>query len=176
MMMEQCNSAGTFSRDRRPHEVMAIFTILIALTASVIFSGCHSAPEVQAPAITPFKVETADVTAGIKPAPAEPDPDGAQLLSVGFGADGILVSVGYTAPPKLAQSWRQGNVYIVDERTGIVYDDVPVVPVLGPLFSKPHTDGQAAYVMLSNPTSAIKSGAVVTVVLGNYKRLHVTVQ
>jgi hypothetical protein len=44
------------------------------------------------------------------------------------------------------------------------------------LFVKPQEAGQEGYYMLINAGAGIKAGSLVTVVLGNYKREHITVQ
>ena len=63
----------------------------------------------------------------------------------------------------------------ISEMFSILDKDVPMVPVIGPLFERPKNENQLAYVMLVNPSFNIKSGSVLTVVLGNYKREHYTV-
>jgi hypothetical protein len=98
------------------------------------------------------------------------------LLGVGFAADGAYVHVQFKAPPQVARGWKQGNVYVTDEATGIVYKDIPVMPILGPLIGHPQYGGQIGYVMLFNTSSGIKSGSVVTVVLGDFRQEHVTVK
>ena len=90
--------------------------------------------------------------------------------------DGAMIVVNFKGPAKLIQKWYQGSIYLVDETTEVAYDQIPVAPKLGPLFNKPRLDGQAGFALLSNPDQGIKPGSVVTVVLGNYKREHVTVK
>ena len=51
---------------------------------------------------------------------------------------------------------------MVDETNGQVYQDVPIMPVIGPLFARPQTEGQYAYVMLINHGYGIKPALTVT--------------
>jgi hypothetical protein len=104
----------------------------------------------------------------------EADPDGATLMSVGFGAEGAYIDVSYKAPPALARLWMQGDVFVVNEKTGVVYADTVLMPVVGWLFQRPTDPDQVASVMLVN--HGLKTGDLVTVVLGKYKREHVIVK
>jgi hypothetical protein len=84
--------------------------------------------------------------------------------------------VGFKVPPRTAENWWQGSVYVIDEGTGTVYKDIPVAPIIGPLLAKPVEEGQIGYAMLNNYRNGVKSGSVVSVVLGKFKREHITVQ
>lgn len=108
-------------------------------------------------------------------ATAEPDPDGVSFEGIGFAADGGYIMVQFKASVSQSQLWQQDYIYIVDEATRGVYKDIPIMPVVGPLIGRPSKEGQTGYVMLLNYYQGIKNGSVVTVVLGNYKREHVTV-
>jgi hypothetical protein len=99
-----------------------------------------------------------------------------KLLGVSLSADRIYIMVSFTAPPQAVQGWGQGSIYVVDESSGALYRDIPIVPVLGTLFGRPQQEGQMGYVMLNNPADGIRSGSVVSVVLGRFKREHVMVQ
>jgi hypothetical protein len=99
-----------------------------------------------------------------------------QLVKVEVGAETGLILVQFRAPPAVARKWQQGNVYVVDEATGALYNEVPVLPVIGPLFARPKNVGQIGYVMFVNMDSSLHRGARVTVVLGSFKQEHVTVQ
>jgi hypothetical protein len=98
-----------------------------------------------------------------------------ELLRVDFAAEGKYIYVEFRAPPRVARLWRQGNVSVIDEATGIIYNGIPVAPIIGPLIAQPVREGQIGYVMLVNLDFGIKTGAVVTVVLGNFKQEHVRV-
>ncbi len=99
-----------------------------------------------------------------------------ELVGVGFGADGDFIVVNYMADPATArQKIQQMYVSVTDEATGVVYREVPVMPLLGPLIAHPIQDGQAGYVMLVNMGRTLQPGALVTVVLGDFKQEHVTV-
>jgi hypothetical protein len=104
----------------------------------------------------------------------EPDPDGATLMSVSFGAEGAYIDVSYKAPPALAKYWTQGDIFVVNEKTGVIYRDTVLMPVVGWLFQRPVDPDQMASVMLVN--RGLKTGDLVTAVMGKYKRLHIKVQ
>jgi hypothetical protein len=99
-----------------------------------------------------------------------------ELLRVDFAAEGKYIYVEFRAPPRVARKWRQGNVSVIDEATGTIYNGIPVAPIIGPLIAQPVHEGQIGYVMLTNDGLGIKSGSVVTVVLGDFKQEHVTVK
>jgi len=106
--------------------------------------------------------------------PASPASEAIQVLSVQIAVDGAMVIVNFKAPVSVARGWAQGNVSVVDEATGDVYDSIPMLPVVGPLFARPKEDGQVGYVMFAN-VPGLRPGAVVTVVLGEFKKEHVVV-
>jgi hypothetical protein len=112
---------------------------------------------------------------GATGAAATSEPEAVELLGVGLGDEAGLISVKFKAPPRVAHGWRPGNVFVVDEATGIKYDNVPVTPVIGPLITRPNQYGQIGYVMLYNTNSGLRSGSTVTVVLGDFRREHVVV-
>jgi hypothetical protein len=105
--------------------------------------------------------------------PASADPE---VLQVGFGSDGALISVAYKAAPAVARKWMQGTVYLTDEKSGEKYGEVPVMPKVGPLLGRPKEYGQVAYIMFVNGPVPLQAGDVVTVVLGDYKQEHVKVR
>jgi len=39
-----------------------------------------------------------------------------------------MIIVRYLAPPDEAEKWWQGNVSVVDEANGTVYNEIPVMP------------------------------------------------
>ena len=99
-----------------------------------------------------------------------------RLVGVSVGTESGLILVQFKANPSVARKWQQGSVYVVDEATGAIYNEIPVLPVVGPLFGRPKDEDQIGYVMLVNAPSELRSGAIVTVVLGDFTQLHVTVQ
>jgi len=99
-----------------------------------------------------------------------------RLVGVSVGTETGLILVQFKANPSVARKWQQGVVYVVDEATGAIYNEIPVLPVVGPLFGRPKDEDQIGYVMLVNAPSELRSGAIVTVVLGDFSELHVTVQ
>jgi hypothetical protein len=99
-----------------------------------------------------------------------------EVISVGFAVERGLINVRFRAPPEEASKWWPGNVYVVDEQSGVVYNEIPVMPTIGPLIGRPKLAGQIGYVMLVNPSPYLHSGAQVTVVLGMYEFEHIVVQ
>jgi hypothetical protein len=99
-----------------------------------------------------------------------------ELLGVGFGAEGGFIVVNYLAPPKAAQAFWPGVLFVTDEATGTVFEEVPVMPVIGPLIARPIQQGQPGYVMLVHVPATLRSGSMVTVDLAGYKFEHVPMQ
>jgi len=109
-------------------------------------------------------------------APEGTDAGAVDLLGVEIGSDSGLILVKFKAPPSLARKWQRGAVYVVDEATGGIYNDIPVAPIIGPLFARPKAVGQQGYVMFKNTGPGLNSGARVTVVLGGFKQEHLIVK
>ena len=157
--------------------VLLHVTLTLSLLAIAgLFSSCQgNVEETPLPSIvsnTQLSASSVNLD-NYKIASSEPDPDGATLVSVGFAADNSMISVTYSAPPELAKNWIQGDIFVVEENTGAIYRDTVLMPVVGWIFQRPQNANQSVSVMLMNRD--LKSGAVVTVVLGKYKRLHYTI-
>jgi len=105
-----------------------------------------------------------------------PSPIPVEVISVGFAIEQGLINVRFRAPPEVAEKWWPGNVSVVDEQSEGVYNEIPVMPKIGPLIGRPKVAGQLGYAMLVNAPPYLRSGAQVTVVLGSYEFKHVTVQ
>lgn len=136
-------------------------------------------PEVQLPAQIDEEDETMPtaIPATAAPTRVETQTRGTiELLSVGFAADGADIIVQFKGPPSLMHTWTQGNVSVTDEATGMVYDHIPVAPLIGMLLARPAHEGQIGYVMFVNTPPGLSAGARVTVVLGDFKQEHVLVQ
>lgn len=99
-----------------------------------------------------------------------------ELLGVSLGTESGLILVQFKAPPAVARRWQQGDVNVIDEATGAVYNEIPVMPIIGPLFARPKQAGQLGYVMFVNQPVPLQSGAKVTVKLGEYIFEHVPVK
>ena len=140
--------------------------------ATVVMSGAGRGP---APSTVAPAGSAPPLAALPAATPAPAGNDDVALVSVGFAADGAYVIVQFLAPPRAAREWSQGNVQVVDETTGSVYAQIPVMPTLGPLIAHPARAGQIGYVMLENGPVALRAGAVVTVVLGDFRWEHVPV-
>ncbi len=115
-------------------------------------------------------------------APAEPDDlvagdepltQTVELLGVGYAAEGAFIFVQFRAPPQVARGWIQGNVSVINEAGGAVYNEVPAMPLIGPLIAHPAQPGQLGYVMLVNTPPGLPPGSLVTVILGDFKQEHV---
>jgi hypothetical protein len=161
---------------RKQTWILPILVITLVLVSSTLLAGCGPGVAEQLPSIVPWQAPKV-TTDSIKLTNTEPDNDGIELLGVGLAEEGAMIIMKFTGPGKVIQAWNQGDIYIVDEANDTGYDQIPVAPVIGPLFGKPTSEGPGrGYVMLNNPSNGIKYGSVVTAVLGKYKRMHITVQ
>jgi hypothetical protein len=160
--------------------IIVIYLSLILV--SLLMDSCQSKQEPSTKPITfitPTPQASVDITrqlADIKLVNKEPDPDGVELVSVGLAPEISQIMVVFKGPPDLIANWWQGSVYVIDESRNMVYKDIPLAPLIGPLIGKPQEAGQFGYAMLSNFDSLIKPGSVLTVVLGKYYREHVKVE
>jgi hypothetical protein len=118
---------------------------------------------------------TATPAASLNPTP-QGTPGGVQVVDVTTAADGAYIMVEFRAPVRTVKSWYQGRVSVVDESTNSVYAEIPSVGAIGPLISRPVSDGQLGYVMLVNAPASLKKGALVTVVLGDFRQAHLIVR
>jgi hypothetical protein len=155
--------------------------------ATALVQSASAAEPTPTPVVTPLstlKPAAQPVAGAASPSPTraeltdteEADTDTVQLVKVEVGAETGLILVQFKAPPAVARKWQQGNVYVVDEATGTQYNEIPVLPVVGPLFARPNNARQIGHVMFVNVNSSLHPGARVTVVLGSFKQEHVTVQ
>jgi hypothetical protein len=167
--------------------LVAFILSFFAISCVLMISGCkEELPIISDRIVSNETVDTAlnqePITLDLRPLSSiqlttkEPDPDGSELLGVRFAAEGVYVMVEYKSPRELAENWREGSIYFIDEKTGTAYWDIPEVPVLGLLLGKPQEDGQKGYAMFKNISAGIKLDSIVTVVLGNYKREHIIVK
>jgi len=99
-----------------------------------------------------------------------------ELLWVGFAADGAFVIVNYVAHPAAAQAFWPGMLSVTDEASGTVFNEVPVMPVIGPLIARPLEAGQPGYVMLVHAPAILRPGSLVTVDLAGHRFEHVPLQ
>lgn len=167
-------------------EVLAIANSLGPASNRQVFSLVEDTPQIsEVPAPAPFESQPTDSVNSPAALPAElPEDvvttakweDGAELLGVGFAADGGFIIVRFKLPPRTAGRLMQGQVYVVHEATGTTYREIAVMPEVGPLIARPKKKGQSGYVMLTNAPQRLPKGSVVTVVLGNYRQEHVIVQ
>ena len=136
--------------------------------ATPIPAATHTPAPAKADLPAPSSTDAVTTTAEVGAAEVE-------VLSVGFAAESNLIIVNYRADPWVAQKFWPGVLSVVDEATGTVYNEVPVMPVIGPLVARPKEAGQLGYVMFVNTLPGLRAGALVTVVLGDFKQEHVTV-
>ncbi len=99
-----------------------------------------------------------------------------ELLGVGFGAEGAFIIANYKAPPVVAQAFWPGVLSITDEASGTVFNEVPLMPLIGPLIARPVENGQPGYFMVVHAPAILHPGSLVTVKLADYTFEHVPVQ
>jgi hypothetical protein len=129
------------------------------------------------PSLPPEGEPTAPLAAGSPEATAGVALTGTlELLGVSFGAEGAFVVVNYQAPPQVAQAFWPGVPSVVDEASGTASEEVPVMPVIGPLIARPLQQGQPGYVILVHMPPMLRQGSLVTVDLAGYRFEHVPVQ
>jgi hypothetical protein len=102
--------------------------------------------------------------------------DQVRIVNVSYAGEGSYIIVQFMAPQKITRNWTQTNVSVTDEASGTVYNEVPVVPIVGPLFARPLHAEQIGYVMLVNLPNPLPPGSLVTVILGDFKQEHLTIQ
>jgi len=159
--------------------------------ATALVQSASAVEPTPVPAVTPLpplKPAAQPATGVASPSPTrsteltdteEADVDEVQLVRVEVGTESGLILVQFKAPHQVARTWQQGMVYVVDEATGAKYTEIPVLPVVGPLFARPKEAGQIGHVMFTNAAlgaAGLRRGSLVTVVLGSFKQEHVTVQ
>jgi len=182
-----CNSGGTVPGSGRTSAAAETATALVqdaqstalvlkAQAMATALVGTLNAPPPDASSQgspTPVaEVSTPSVT----PSSPQTTPGGVEIVAVTTAADGAYIMVQFRAPARTAASWFQGKVSVVDESNGTEYTEIPSVGDIGPLISRPKADGQLGYVMLTNAPVPLKPGAVVTVVLGEFKQEHLIIQ
>jgi hypothetical protein len=151
--------------------------------ATAVMEQAQVARHTPTPASTPVaQAEPVDRTT-VSPTPkptqeraSAPTAQSVEVLRVGFGADGAMIHIQFRAPPDIVAKWWQGSVSVIDEATGTVYNEIPVMPRIGPLIGRPARAGQLGYVMLVNAPPYLRPGAEVTVVLGKYTFEHLPVE
>lgn len=99
-----------------------------------------------------------------------------RLLGVEIGAGGNFILVHFTCHPRELTKIYQGSVSVTDQATGFVYNEVAVMPKIGPLIGRPTAEGQRGYVMIVNPGVRLRPGAKVDVAIGDFRKEGVTVQ
>ncbi len=164
----QAQATASAMLDRAKGEPPTAELIVVTATSEPVPASIASSSAATASATTLPTASTPTATRTITPS--------VELLAVGFAADMGYIMIQFKADPFVARSWMQGNVYVKDETTGTIYNEIPVLPNIGPLFGRPKQAGQLGYVMLVNVPPGVHAGSVVTVVLGDFKQEHVTVR
>jgi hypothetical protein len=165
---------------------------LAAGTATVLIRNAESTVMVlQAQAMATALVETLNApqpgdtrqknnatdVPGISATPtSQQTPAGVTVVAVTTAADGAYIMVEFRAPAKLVRGWNQGQISVVDEKTGNTYTVIPAVGDTAPLISRPQSDNQLDYVMLENAPNPLQKGAMVTVILDGFKQEHLLIQ
>lgn len=154
-------------------------------TPAPIQQSTASLPGMSATPATNSAEPTQPVAAGQTPRPelsgyaavqATYGPEAVKLLKVSLAANSQYIYIQYLAPPELAFYWNQTVVSVEDLETGLVYAEVPFMPLIGPLFNKPAHLGQPGYVMVLNLPTPLDFGAHVKVKLANYEWEDVIVE
>lgn len=143
-------------------------------TSAVIDPPAYASPTPASAGTTPPLLQVGAETGAAVESTPEPTP--VQVLSVSFAGEGGLIMIRFRASPDEAEKWWQGSVAVTDEGNGAIYEEIPVMPKVGPLIGRPKIEGQAGYVMLVNAPPYLRPGALVTVVLGRHEFEHVPVQ
>jgi hypothetical protein len=142
--------------------------------ANAIISGATQTPTEQ---LEPVGSTTAPQESQLTPtATVHGSPAAVEVIRVSFAAEGGFIIVDYKADPDTAESFWPGVVSVTDEGTGTVYNEVPVMPKIGPMISRPVLDGQVGYVLFVNAPPYLQKGTLVTVKLANYIFEHIIVE
>ena len=155
---------------QRAEATAVVLKAQAAATALIEQAGNAPSTPVPATAAPPIPVSPASEPL----ATAEPVTQAVELLGVGYAADGALLVVQFKASPQEARrTMRQGTISVTDEASGALYNEVPNMPIIGPLIGHPARADQPGYAMLVNTPPGLPPGSLVTVVLGNFKQEHV---
>jgi hypothetical protein len=100
-----------------------------------------------------------------------PNPISLEEVIISLSGAGDLLDVRFKVNEKMK---TPGPVYIVDEETGKI-GRVVQVPKIGNVLTRRQTVGDFAYGIFLNPEDVIKSGSLVTLVSGSYKKEHIKV-
>jgi len=183
-----CQSAGTSPGAKNDDSAAGTATALAQNAQSTIlvqkaqamataFVETLNAPQAASPTLeSPTPVANGNASAATPTDTPQTTPGGVEIVAVTTAADGAYIMVQFRAPARLVRSWIQGNVFVIDESTGIRYAEIPSVGTIGPLISRPKSDGQLGYVMLTNAPTPLQAGAIVTVILGKYEQEHLVIQ
>lgn len=79
-------------------------------------------------------------------------------------------------PSGVDVTWRKGGRTLGQDQGGNVFNEVPLMPLIGPLIARPVEDGQPGYFMVVHAPASLRSGSPVTVQLADYTFEHVPVQ
>jgi hypothetical protein len=99
-----------------------------------------------------------------------------EVQRVTYGAEGAYIVVYFTATPEVAQKIWPDVLSVIDEGSGAVYNEVPVMPIIGPLIGRPRELGQPGYFMLVNAPVPLQPGSLVTVVIADARFEHIPIQ
>jgi hypothetical protein len=138
-------------------------------------SAVVNPPPYSSPTPKPLE-ETPSPSEGASEKEEAGEPIPVEILSVSLAGEGGMIMVRFQASPEEAEKWWQGSAIVTDEGNGAVYDEIPVMPKIGPLIGRPKIPGQPGYVMLVNTPPWLRPGAMVTIVLGAHTFEHVPVQ
>jgi len=154
----------------------ALSTVSETVTPTPMFTTDPNAMPTQA-VISPAPLDLSGTpTNVVMPAPVIASQGDVDLINVTFAADSGFIMINFIAPPRLSSELYQGRISVTDEATGEVYDEIPVIPVIGPLIARPVQEGQRSYVMLVNRPPWLLPGALVTVIIADARFEHIPVE
>jgi hypothetical protein len=100
-----------------------------------------------------------------------PTPLSSKDVTIRLTGAGDLIDARFRTTP---ESLAPGPIYLQDEATGIIATLVSV-PRLGRLVTRRAKVKAFSYGLFINPQDSIKAGSIVTLVVGGFKKEHLTV-
>lgn len=107
---------------------------------------------------------------GLNPTPQTFLPKVSEVV-ISLGGDGDLINARFTITEQMKSP---GEIYLKDEATGYVCRTA-VLPKMGMVISSRKKPGKVGYCLFRNTEYAIKAGSLVTLVIGGFRKEHLTV-
>jgi hypothetical protein len=174
VMQAQAEATALIEEAQRPPEILATPSPLAGDPTRQTNPPTTAAGPTETPGGVPALEGTpTDIVLIPSPIASQGDWD---LLAVGYAADGGFIMISFTAPVDQVALLYQGTVSVTNEGTGEIYNEIPVMPVVGPMVGRPIMDGQPGYVMLVNHYPPLQPGSLVTIVLGEIRFEHIPIK